>query len=67
MSWPEALPRKNMGVTTAVARTAIKSKAIRSECRVKHGLEMAANPWGLALSKTGSDDIAMRARLTLKF
>jgi len=56
-----------MGVTTAVARTAIKSKAIRSECRVKHGLEMAANPWGLALSKTGSEDIAMRARFTLKF
>src|SRR5580700_1880828 len=57
MSWPEALPRKNIGVTTAVAAIAIKSKATRSECRAEIGLEIVVNAWGLAVFRPEPEDI----------
>jgi hypothetical protein len=49
-----------------VAKIAIRSKAIRSECRAEGGPEIAVNPRGLALLRAGSEDIAMRARFTPK-
>src|ERR1700739_3922136 len=66
ISWPEAFPRNSIGATTAVARIAIKSKAIRSVCRAESGPETAVGAWGLALFRTESEDIAMRARFTPK-
>jgi hypothetical protein len=62
MSWPEALPRNSIGVTTAVAAIAIRSKAIRSELGGEASLEISSNPWGLKPMRSESEGISMRTR-----
>jgi hypothetical protein len=66
MSWPEALPRNSIGVTTAVAAIAIKSKAIRFELDGEVGFEIAVKPSDLAPLRPESEDISMLTRLAPK-
>jgi hypothetical protein len=60
MSWPEALPRRNIGATTAVATIAIRSKAIWLERLAEIGPEIAADSRCLALLKAESEGILLR-------
>jgi len=56
----------SIGVTNRGGQIAIRSKAIRSECRAEGGPAIAVNPWGVALLSAESEEIAMRARFTPK-